>query len=100
MNRRRALRACREVLAAGHAPFAPHLLYTAILNDNIESERAQGIGAGHAWIDVCHELWVWGFDVYEQVQSAGMCQDIARAQRVTVPVFYQGVPEWWNSPHP
>jgi len=44
----------KDSLARGEAPIASHLLYTqeGILDDNVESERAKGIAAGLAWLDV------------------------------------------------
>ena len=42
-NVRFAAAACRYVMAKGHAFFAPHLLYPAILDDSVPSKRALGI---------------------------------------------------------
>lgn len=39
-------------LSLGEAPFASHLLYTQVLDDNVPEQREQGIDAGLAW------LWV------------------------------------------
>lgn len=41
--------ACWWLLKQGMAPFASHLLYTQMLDDRIEGERALGMGAGMAW---------------------------------------------------
>lgn len=57
-------RACiKDSLNRGEAPIASHLLYTqqGILNDDIPSERIQGIDAGLAWKDVA-ELHVFYVD--------------------------------------
>jgi hypothetical protein len=50
-NRRYARRCVRDSLMRGEAPIASHLLYTqpGILNDQVPSERRQGIDAGLAW---------------------------------------------------
>jgi hypothetical protein len=50
-------RACiKDSLNRGEAPIASHLLYTqeGILNDDLPGERAKGIKAGLAWLDVAH----------------------------------------------
>lgn len=39
-------------LSLGEAPFASHLLYTQVLNDNIPLEREEGIASGLAWLEV------------------------------------------------
>lgn len=41
--------AMKHALALGEAPFASHLLYTQVLDDDVAAERALGIGAGLAW---------------------------------------------------
>jgi hypothetical protein len=41
--------ALKHSLSLNEAPIASHLLYTQVLNDNILSEREQGIDAGLAW---------------------------------------------------
>jgi hypothetical protein len=51
----RYARACmRDSLGRGEAPIASHLIYTqeGILDDQILSERENGIRAGFAWWDV------------------------------------------------
>ncbi len=50
---------CRKTIVAGHAAFAPHVLYTQFLDDTIESERENGIQAGIKFLEVCEELWVY-----------------------------------------
>lgn len=41
--------AMRDCLHRGEAPFASHLLYTQMLDDNQPEQRALGINAGLAW---------------------------------------------------
>lgn len=48
-----ARRAMLDSLSRGEAPIASHLLYTQMLDDNIQEHRALGIGAGLAWRKVC-----------------------------------------------
>lgn len=39
----------KDSLARGEAPFASHLLYTQILDDDVPEQRTQGIEAGFEW---------------------------------------------------
>ena len=42
----------KHSLTMGEAPLLSHLLYTQVLDDTIPIERAIGINAGLAWVDV------------------------------------------------
>jgi len=53
-NKAYAQAALRHSLSLGEAPIASHLLYTQILNDSIEKERAEGIEAGLSWMRVAN----------------------------------------------
>ncbi len=75
---------CQTVIQAGHAPFAPHLLYTRFLDDSNPNERRAGIACGHAFLTVCDEMWVW---VHEGEPSEGMRADIEAAEFLGVPVL-------------
>lgn len=46
-----AILCMRDSLVRGECPFASHLLYThkGLLNDDVPTEREQGIAAGVAW---------------------------------------------------
>ena len=79
-NIARAERLCKRVAEMGHAPFAPHLLYTRFLDDSIESERNCGIECGLRFLDACDELWAFG------APTAGMSAEIAHAQALGIPV--------------
>jgi len=46
---RYAKRCAFDCLTRGEAPFASHLIYTEILDDNLPNERTLGIEAGYAW---------------------------------------------------
>lgn len=81
-----ALAACREVLRAGDAPFAPHLLYPDILDDDVPAERALGIEAGRRWLAIAHEVLVVG------PVTAGMREEIAAAEVLGIPVRYAAPP--------
>ena len=57
-----AERLCRKAIEAGHAPFAPHLLYPRFLDDRNVSERELGITCGLTFMAVCDEVWVYTAD--------------------------------------
>jgi hypothetical protein len=73
--------ACRTVMEQGHAFFAPHLLYPAILDDSNPRERRLGMSMGLAMLSRCDELWAFG----ERI-SAGMSAELAEAKRLDIPV--------------
>ena len=78
-----AKRACRNVLDCGHAFFAPHLLYPALLDDCDSEQRKQGTDMGLTVLARCDELWVYGSRV-----SEGMASEICEAHRLEIPVRY------------
>jgi hypothetical protein len=78
--------ACREVLRAGDAPFAPHLLYPDLLDDEDQEERALGMSAGRAWLVASDEVLVVG------PVSDGMRQEIDDALARGIPVRYAETP--------
>lgn len=84
-----AERACRFCMEQGHAFFAPHLLYPRLLNDSIPGERQAGLEMGAAVLARCDELWSFGAHI-----SAGMRMEIAKAERLGIPV--RGVLEQEN----
>lgn len=76
-----AKQACRTVMESGHAFFAPHLLYPAVLNDAVQEERQAGMDMGLTMLFRCDELWVFGPHI-----SSGMQAEIAEAERMRIPV--------------
>jgi len=81
-NTERAREHCRRVIDAGHAPFAPHLLYPQILNDADEAQRRCGLEMGLRFLESCDEVWVFG-----SLVSAGMSMEIAHAQALGIPTI-------------
>ena len=71
---------CRQVLAQGDAPLAPHLLYPEILDDQVAAERSQGMSAGLAWLAAADEVLVVG------EPTEGMRREIAAAESRGLPV--------------
>ena len=80
-NVRFAATACRYVMEQGHAFFAPHLLYPAILDDSVPSERALGMAMGILMLGKCDELWAFGDRI-----SSGMKAEMEEAVRLGIPV--------------
>ena len=73
---------CRKVIEAGHAPFAPHLLYPRFLADHQREERELGVTCGLLWLAVCDELWAYT----EEGVSDGMRRELAYARARGIPV--------------
>ena len=83
-----AKQACRTVMESGHAFFAPHLLYPAVLDDAVPEERQTGIEMGLPLRHRCDELWTFG-----SVTSSGMQAEIEEAERLRIPVRRMDVAE-------
>lgn len=76
-----AARAQKYLLQAMHqdyAPFAPHLLYPQVLDE--DRERGLGLMCALAFLQVCDELWVYG------EPTDGMQTEIAMALELKIPV--------------
>ena len=76
-----AARAQNFLLQAMHqdyAPFAPHLLYPQVLDE--DRERGLGLMCALAFLQVCDELWVFG------EPTNGMQTEIAMALELKIPV--------------
>lgn len=66
----------KDSLLRGESPFASHLLYTQVLDDNIQAERTMGIEAGLDWGKVATLTAVYT----DRGISEGMKRGIARAE--------------------
>ena len=73
-NSIRAQKILREVLKQGNAPFAPHLLYTKVLEE--KTGRNLGIQAGLEFLKVCDVILICGDKI-----TAGMQQEIDFAKK-------------------
>lgn len=82
------LRALRDSLMRGEAPFASHLLYTMVLDDKVKLERAHGISAGFEWGRVAEATVVYT----DYGISAGMALGIEAAKGLR-PVEYRTIGE-------
>lgn len=85
-------RACvKDSLQRGEAPLASHLLYTQpnILDDEVVSERSNGILAGHMWIPYADCVVAYlDFGI-----SKGMCLGMDTATRLKIPVVMRRLSE-------
>ncbi len=88
-NVRLARALCKGASQLGCVPFAPHLLYTQILNDRDPGDRRLGISMGLAFLEACDEVWVYD----GQGVSEGMRGEIEYARRLGKPVVMIGGPE-------
>lgn len=76
-----ARQACRYAISEGVVPFAPHLLYTQMLDDSDPEERQLGIDMGNRMLKLCDELWLCGDRI-----SPGMAGEKELAERLGIPV--------------
>lgn len=77
----RAKMACRLIAVCGLMPLAPHLYFTAILDDDQKAERERGIQMGLSWLEEAAEVWVFGNRI-----TKGMTLEIERAQELSKPI--------------
>jgi len=63
------------ILEEKKCPFAPHVLYDGVLDDDIGAQREMGMAAGLEFLDVCAELWIFGLFI-----SEGMKMEIKQVQ--------------------
>jgi len=79
--------AMRDSLDRGEAPFASHLLYTQMLDDNDPRQRTLGIKAGQSWL-----LKAEAVAVYTDLGiSAGMKIGIQLAELLCRPIEYRSI---------
>lgn len=76
-----ARQACRYAISEGMVPFAPHLLYTQMLDDSSPEERQLGIDMGNRMLRLCDKLWLCRNRI-----SPGMAGEKEMAERLGIPV--------------
>ena len=85
---KRYARACMlDCLKRGEAPYASHLLYTQVLDDDVKEERELGINSGFAWQDAADLIVVYT----DLGISKGMERGVENAK---APVQYRSIPDW------
>ncbi len=72
-NARRYMRFCGRARAI---PFAPHLLYPQVLDEDDTKAAGTWLVFWHGRLGKCDELWVFGDSI-----STGMKQEIAKAKQ-------------------
>ena len=72
-----AQRYCKYAVSCGCIPFAPHLLFTQFLDDDIPCERKLGLSFGNHFMDLSDEIWIFGDRL-----SSGMQAEYDRARRL------------------
>ena len=82
-NTQNAKKYLKFAVDKGAIPFAPHLLYPLVLDENDPSQRELGMFFGMTWLDKCDELWVFGSHL-----STGMVAEIDKAKRRPIPIRY------------
>lgn len=82
--------AMKDSLGRGEAPFASHLLYTGVLNDEIPEERALGIAAGFAWGEAADKIAVYS----DLGISSGMEQGLKVAEDRGRIIERRSLKEW------
>ena len=84
-NREYAKRCLADSLQRGEAPFAGHLLYPQVLDDDVPVERSLGIEAGLTWGALADATVVY----MDRGHSRGMTLGITRAKELGRPVEYR-----------
>ena len=74
-----------DSISRGEAPIASHLLYTAVLDDNVIDERNLGIDCGFEWMKRCDYVAVY----IDNGISTGMQRGIDLALSINKPVLYR-----------
>lgn len=85
-----------DCLGRGEAPFAPHLLYPAVLDDSDPLKRAQGISAGLEWLAVAEAVVVYT----DLGVSVGMAAELRAAEVAGVLVERRSLPGWASAAAP
>ena len=87
-----ARQACLSAMAQGVTPFAPHLLYPQMLDDNDPVQRELGMKMGNQMLALCDELWLCGDRI-----SSGMASEMKLAEELDIPVQKISTEEILNS---
>lgn len=90
-KKKRYLHECmRDCLSRNEAPYASHMMYTQVLDDDIPSERLLGIRAGLRWGEVAAATIV-----YDDLGiTQGMQRGIEDAERFGREIIFRSLPGW------
>jgi len=81
-----------DSLKRGEAPFASHLLYPYVLDDDNQEHRKLGMEAGFAWLSCALASCVYT----DLGISPGMAKGVAIAEDYGVPVEYRTLGAPWS----
>lgn len=70
--------------SSGWAPFAGHLQYTRVLDDNQPKDREFGMRSAYAWLSVSEAALAF----MDLGVSRGMRADLDAARRLSIPIHY------------
>ena len=79
--------AVHDSLERGESPYASHLLITQVYDDTVPEERARGIAAQLAWLDVCDIVAVYE----DHGISSGMKEAIKYAEKINKPIEFRSL---------
>lgn len=94
VNTEYARQCMADCLKRGESPFASHLLYTQILDDNLPLERELGMAAGFAWMQVADFVVVYT----DLGISEGMKAGIKQARSFGLDIKYRSLDAGPDSP--
>lgn len=86
-NQDYARAALLDCLEREEAPFASHLLYPLVLDDDVPEQRALGIKGQVAWIEACDLVVVY----CDLGVSGGMKEGIKAAKELQKPIEYRSL---------
>lgn len=78
-NIKRARNYCRKLYELGYTPLAPHLLFPQFLEDEIPTERKDGLDMAQELLRRCRVVVVCGKEI-----SDGMMGEIALAKKLGI----------------
>lgn len=81
--------AMRLTLDNGHLPVAPHMMYTQILDEEVEEERNMGLQLGIELLNKCHEMFVFCQRIGKLlIISEGMKMEIKECVAKNIPMTF------------
>lgn len=81
-NKAIAHKICKDAIAKGHIPIAPHLYLTQFLDDDVPEQRKTGMDMALDLLEVCDELWAYN----TLKPSEGMAREILKAGQLGLPI--------------
>lgn len=88
VNQAYLIECMQDSIDRGEAPFAPHMMYTQVLDDDKDDEREAGINCGIAFMGVCDKVAIY----YDNGVSEGMHHEIKKAYELGLEVEFRKVP--------